>query len=474
MRRIVAVMLLLVFCCGLAGCYDAKEVDDLAYVLAVGLDKGQTNELKVTMQLAVPNALGGGGGGGVSGGSGGGGGKSSSIITVEAPTLTSSLNMANNFLSRRLELSHAEVAVFSEDLAKSGTIEEYLRGMIRSREFRPTINLVVCKGSAEEYLKSIKPTLDLDPAKYYELTFSAYRYTGLSIRSQLEEFYADMESSGVQPVAVLAGVNKSKPPKGAQSGGSGKGDQSGGSGDSAQGDQSGGSGKESQAGGPQQEAKPEESTSQSKGRPQPFEGDYEAGSIPRTGDVKGEIEGLAVFDGNRMVGEMDGEAATDYLLVNGDFHTAYKTFADPEVMGTYVVLDVSQKSKPVRRVKIVDDKPQITVQIAVDADIQTIQSGYNYEDTKQLPILEQAAETQLKDEIVRFLGRTTDEFHSDICGFGDNARGLFLTWKDWDDYHWLQKYKDATFDVGVKVRIRRPGMILRSEPMESSGGASRR
>lgn len=463
MKRIVAVMLLLVLCCGLAGCYDAKEVDDLAYVLAIGLDKGQTNKLKVTMQLAVPNALGGGGGG-----------KPYSVITVEAPALTSSLNMANNFLSRRLDLSHAEVAVFSEELAKSGTIDEYLRGMIRSREFRPNISVVVCKGSAEEYLRGIKPTLDLDPAKYYELTFSAYRYTGLTVRSQIIEFYADMESPGIQPVAVLAGVNKYKPPKGGQSGGSGKDDQSGGSGDSAKDDQSGGSAKESQAGGPQKEAKPAESTNKSKGRPQPFEGDYEAGSIPRTGDVKGEIEGLAVFDGNRMVGEMDGEAATDYLLVNGEFHTASKTFADPQVKDAFVVLDVSQKRKPVRRVRIVGGKPQISVQVALDADILTIQSGYNYEDPEKLPILERAAETQLQDEIVRFLGRTAGEFHSDICGFGDNAKGLFLTWRDWEGYHWLQQYRDATFDVNVRVRIRRPGLILRSEPMTSSGGARMR
>jgi spore germination protein KC len=358
--------------------------------------------------------------------------------------------------------------------------------MIRSREFRPTINVVVCKGKAEEYLKGIKPVLDLDPAKYYELTFSAYRYTGLSIRSQLTEFYSDMESSSVQAVAVLAGVNKPKPPKGGQDGGSTQGgqsgsggDQSGGSGggqsgssgDSDQSDQSGGSGQKSQAGDQKQEAKPEQSTNKSKGRPQPFEGDYEAGSIPRTGDVKGEIEGLAIFDGGKMVGEMDGEAATDYLLVNGDFHNAYKTFGDPEVKGAYVVLDVSQKSKPVRRVKIVGGKPQISVQVAVDADIETIQSGYNYEDTKKIPILEQAAAAQLKNEIVNFLGQTTGEFHSDICGFGHNARGMFLTWKDWEDYHWLQQYKDATFNVGVRVKIRRPGLILRSEPMESSGGA---
>jgi spore germination protein KC len=173
-----------------------------------------------------------------------------------------------------------------------------------------------------------------------------------------------------------------------------------------------------------------------------------------------------------MVGEMDGEAATDYLLVNGEFHNAYQTFADPQVQGAYVVLNMSQKSKPVRRVKIVAGKPQISVQIALDADMQTIQSGYNYEDVKKLPILEQAAETQLTDEIASFLAQTASTFHSDICGFGDNAKGLFLTWKDWDNYRWLQKYKDATFDVSVRVRIRRPGMILQSGPIPSSEGAS--
>jgi spore germination protein KC len=319
------------------------------------------------------------------------------------------------------------------------------------------------------------------------LTFSAYRYTGLSIRSQLTEFYSDLESPGVQPVAVLAGVNKPKPPKGGQAGGPAQGgqpgsggdqpggsggDQSGGSGDSDQSDQSGGSGQKPQAGGQKQEAKPEESTNKSKGRPQPFEGDYEAGSIPRTGDVKGEIEGLAVFDGGKLVGEMDGEAATDYLLLNGDFHTALKTFGDPEVKGAYVVLNLNQIRKPKRRVKIVGGKPQISVQIVVDADIETIQSGYNYEDTKKLPILEQAAAAQLQDQIVKFLGKTTGEFHSDICGFGNDASGLFLTQKDWEDYHWLQHYKEATFNVGVRVKIRRPGLILRSEPMQSSGGAT--
>lgn len=81
MNKIIAILLIFSLCLGLTGCYDKKEVDDLAYVLALGIDKGKTNTLKVTLQYAVPSKLGGGGGGL---GSGAGGSQASSIITVEA------------------------------------------------------------------------------------------------------------------------------------------------------------------------------------------------------------------------------------------------------------------------------------------------------------------------------------------------------------------------------------------------------
>jgi len=55
----------------LTSCFDSKEIDDMAYVVALGLDKGATNHLKMTLQLAVPAKASSGEGGGSGGGGGG-------------------------------------------------------------------------------------------------------------------------------------------------------------------------------------------------------------------------------------------------------------------------------------------------------------------------------------------------------------------------------------------------------------------
>ena len=60
-------MLIILSCMLLTGCYDATEIDDLAYASAIGLDKGTTNELRMTLQIMVPTAIAGGGGSGDSG-----------------------------------------------------------------------------------------------------------------------------------------------------------------------------------------------------------------------------------------------------------------------------------------------------------------------------------------------------------------------------------------------------------------------
>ncbi len=464
-NRIIAIILLLSLCLGLTGCYDKKEVDDLAYVLALGIDNGKTNTLKVTLQYAVPGKLGGSGGGG--GGGGGGSGQASSIITVDSASITDALSMANNFLSRRLDLSHTEIAVFSEEMAREGKISIYMNFMNRNTEFRPSMTIAVSRGSAEDYLRGIKPVLDLVPSKYYELTFASYRYTGLTVNSQFLNFYSQLESSSIQPVAVLVAASKNKASTDGQSGGSQQDGQAGGSGKD---DKSGGSGKDTQAQAPQQNEQPGAATNKEKGRPKPLGGDFLAGDIPKTGDVASEAEGLAVFDGPKMVGEVDGEGAMDYLLATGAFHSANISFPDPRNKKLSVFLTVRQRQKPQRRVEIAGGKPKIHLKIALEADITAIQSGYNYESLQNLPLIEQASAAYFDDTIQKFLTRTTQEWHSDICGFGQESRGCFLTWKDWDDYKWLQQYRDATFDVSVSMDVRRPGLMLRSEPFTSSGG----
>src|SRR5690606_36586961 len=103
-KSVGIIVILVTLLTGMTGCFDAREVDDLAYPMAIGFDKGDNNLLKMTLQLALPVAIAGGGGEEAPGG----GGKTSSIVTLEVPALFSGLNMANTFISKQINLSHVK------------------------------------------------------------------------------------------------------------------------------------------------------------------------------------------------------------------------------------------------------------------------------------------------------------------------------------------------------------------------------
>lgn len=69
MRRLVLIVLLCIFILSsLTACYDAKEIDEWAYVYTIGIDKGVDNDLRFTFQIPSLKLESGGGGGGVQSG----------------------------------------------------------------------------------------------------------------------------------------------------------------------------------------------------------------------------------------------------------------------------------------------------------------------------------------------------------------------------------------------------------------------
>jgi spore germination protein KC len=405
------------------GCYDSIEVDEQTYVIAIGIDKGKIAPLKVTIQYANAGAL-------TPGGSGGSNAGGVLNVTIEAVTMAGALNELNGFIGKTLDVSHALLVVYSEDYARSG-LAASMYGINRNRDLRPTMYMAISRGSAENYLKSIIPVQEIDPTKYYEMLFSAFSNTGYSIDTDVFKFYNDMESPAIQPTSNLVGVNKYNSSS---------------------------------------EFTDEASTYKEKGHVIPFEGDFKAGDLPRVGDLKGELMGLTVFDGDKLVGELDGEAAMNYLMVTGKFNRGILTIPDPKVPDKYVILNVRQSRKPTNKVDINSSSPKLHTKIQLEGDITIIQSGYNYEELEKLPILESAIEAFVKKDVEYLVNKTIVDYKSDIFGFGKEVKKKFLTIKEWEAYEWLSKYKDSTFSVDVDMKIRRPGLQLRTLPVTNSEG----
>ena len=55
-KVISCILILIIFIFTLSGCYDAESIETLAYAVALGIDKGENDRIKLTLQLAIPNS----------------------------------------------------------------------------------------------------------------------------------------------------------------------------------------------------------------------------------------------------------------------------------------------------------------------------------------------------------------------------------------------------------------------------------
>lgn len=109
---IAFLILFVIFANGFSTAYTSRKLDNIAYVLALGIDVGEKAKLKVSLQFTKSSSL--------SPSSGNSSEDSSNIVLVsgEADSIFSSLNLINSYIGKEVNLSHCSLYIISEELAK--------------------------------------------------------------------------------------------------------------------------------------------------------------------------------------------------------------------------------------------------------------------------------------------------------------------------------------------------------------------
>ncbi|MEW9673363.1 Ger(x)C family spore germination protein [Ammoniphilus sp. 3BR4] len=154
MKHMLFVLLLLANSFLLSGCWDRTEVNDLALVVGVGIDKKDKKTVELTVEFSVPKALGGGGGGG--GGSAGGGGPQTLVRSGEGNTVADAISDLQEKIPRDVFWGHAKVIVIGEKAAKEG-IREHLDFFSRQPQTRLRAHVFVAKGKAKDVMALLPP-----------------------------------------------------------------------------------------------------------------------------------------------------------------------------------------------------------------------------------------------------------------------------------------------------------------------------
>ena len=194
-NKIISIVLIVLLCLStLSGCYDAESIETLAYVVALGIDKGENDKIKLSLQIAIPNSS--------SGQEGSSQSEESSLNSVDCSSIESGIALINTYISEKINLSHCKAIVISEEIAYEG-ISEYLYTLINNVELRPDCNIIISKCNAYDYLDNSDQSLEKVSARYYELIFNSSEYAGFTQNITLSDFYFNILSSTSQPYAIL-------------------------------------------------------------------------------------------------------------------------------------------------------------------------------------------------------------------------------------------------------------------------------
>lgn len=422
----------------IGGCWGRTEVDDLALVMAIGLDKGQDNTVYVTLQIAVPRAVASGGAEGGGPSAGGGGAEASLITTMRGRSILGLIDMANTYIDRRLSFVHSKLLVIGEDLAKEG-LSPYISELVRFHEIRRTMFLVIAKGTACEFISENKPILEQNPAKNLELLALAGRKAGLIPASQIHRFLVGMQSLSEDPLVILAGINKQQP----------SGEQA--SGEEASGDQ-----------GQRQNNSKTKSAQQLSIPINETDTHYVAGQSPSVGGNPVELLGAAVFRGDKMVGEITGEEVRHVLYLRGTFKQGITVVPDPFTDNRFVAADLRLARPTQISVKKHGNRFHVSINITLEGGLVGSQGREDYTEPKVLSAVEKQLASKIEEGCKDIISKAQLEFSSDIFAFGNKARHLAMTWQEWQDLDWPEQFPHASVQVTVKVELRRTGLLFRS------------
>ena len=392
----------------LSGCNDinTNSIEDLAYVIAIGIDKGENNLLKLSLQFATPSSS--------NPTESSNSGSQSSLSSVECASIDSGINLINSYISKKINLAHCKVVVFSEIIAEEGISDE-IYTLVNNVQIRPDCSLIISRCDANDFLKNSKPVLVNLVERYYEVIVNSGEYTGYFADIKLIDFYSALKEPSIQPIAMLGGINADE-------------------------------------------------THLKKNNSNYIDKDssYKAGEAPINDKNNLEIMGMAVFKDDKLVGELNGIDTISHLLVTGLLKNCIINIPDPFKENNLICLSIRNPKKAKNTVKFVNNTPYITSNIYLEATILTLDEGSDYTNGNNLKIISSYTDSYIKNNVTEYLYRTSNELKSDIVGFGRKSLSKFSNFREWNDKNWLENYKNAIFDVNVSTLVKTSTIILKN------------
>lgn len=263
MRRIGPI---LIFCLLLCGCMQSKNIDEYAYVLNVGVERGTTMPYLVTLLVSSP-----------------GGSEETKVenhvISAEARSFSEACETLNAAYPSRLSFARTSLLAIGEDLARSCKQTAFLDFAFYKPDLWPNLRVVVARDAIRDVFEGWLSEADPSLRRIKTAVGDLERTSGITADTGYSTYLEAISGNTFDAMLAYAGTNKYEL-------------------------------REDIVG---TEAYP-----------------LVGGSLLTESHLKTSTAGCAVFDRDRMVGVLDGRHTMEVLMVTGAFRRGEMAFSLPD------------------------------------------------------------------------------------------------------------------------------------------------
>ena len=420
-------VLLIFFIYGFSVSYTSHNISNLAYVLALGIDKGENAKLKISAQFAKNT---------ISSENGSSDSSSNNILTAcEADSIFSALNILNSYIGKEINLAHCSVIIFSEEIAKEGLYNE-IYSIANNEEIRPSTNFVISNCSAYDYLNNTNPIIEKLTTKYFDTLSITSRFTGYFSNITIGNFFHNLVQGNYDSTAIMGGLNLTAR--------------------SEENKQDSGNNNSSEDSSDSSDTSNRNSSSQnfensSNQNVQITPDNLIAGSSSIVGKRGNENLGLAVFNKDKYCGQLTATETICHLLIANEINTCIFTIPNPFNENDSIEVQIIPEKKSKISSNYDNDNFKFVIDLYLNANIIDIEKNLNFEDPEVLEKFATSLTNSLNSKFEKYFKKVSKEYNSDIDKFYLSILKYFPTQDSLNNLDWKQKYMNSEFSCNINI-----------------------
>lgn len=182
----------------LSGCWDVMEVNDLAIVIATGIDQIEDEQIEVTFLLYVPNPSGG------ASGEESGANMNSYSISMTGDTFSDAVMKLESEVPREVFWGHSNIFIFGNELAKN-ELSKQLDFLVRTGEPREQAQIYISQDKAKV---EVNKFVSINTAELFS-KIPKSRYLKSITLKDTEEMLVNNSQAGLIPISDTNSIKTS-------------------------------------------------------------------------------------------------------------------------------------------------------------------------------------------------------------------------------------------------------------------------